>query len=179
VCGIKTRLFIYASTLFVAFTSSGTLQRQPTPYSPNRLKRLAEKSRRRSQRSLTGCQGGGFSVHFVLRIARPNPRSDHCSHPFRTVSEDVFSETYLGRAMLLSISCLKAGSVGSAATLYRGPLRRPRSKGGSMAEENPERRETLPQEDCLFGVLLIFDIPLCESGLLIGRPLQNLLRYLS
>ena len=30
-----------------------------------------------------------------------------------------------------------------------------------MTEENPESRETYLRKTCLFGVLLIFDIPFC------------------
>ena len=39
-----------------------------------------------------------------------------------------------------------------------------------MAKEN-QSRETLPQKTCPLGILLIFGIPLCESGSVIGRPL--------
>src|SRR5215208_2730802 len=63
-----------------------------TLYSPYCLEKLSEKSRRCLQRSLTGHRKGAFRPS-LASVYRPNPRSERCSYPFRTVSEAVFPET--------------------------------------------------------------------------------------
>src|SRR5215211_5815014 len=49
------------------------------------LVKLSEKSRRCLQRSLTGHRNGAFRPS-LASVYRPNPRSERCSYPFRTVS---------------------------------------------------------------------------------------------
>jgi len=40
-----------------------------------------------------------------------------------------------------------------------------------MAKENQKVVNPYLRNTCPLGILLIFDIPLCESGSVIGRPL--------
>jgi hypothetical protein len=95
--------------------------KQPAPsrgtlYSSTCLEKPSEKPRRRLERSLADPREG-TSRPLSYPVWRPNPGPERCSNPFRTVSEEAFSEVRMQHPVQ---DCVRRGEA-----CRQGPLRTP------------------------------------------------------
>ena len=123
----KDRLLTYKTNpLYLIHKIDSQHTTGATLTSENTVRKLSEKSRTRPQRSPVGHQGGAF--HSILAsVQLPNPRSEQCSHPFQTVSDQNSQKV---------LSCARVNNLNNQVELVS-------SDYSSLREDYPSRRSKL------------------------------------
>jgi hypothetical protein len=117
----------------------------------------------------------GFRGHLCVRYIRSTIMTDAVSPLSQAIRRTYASKSLCGTFAISTPTIAVASNRLCREDLYVNQ----EVKEGRWLKRTRKVVKPYLRKTCPLGVLLIFDIPLCESGSVIGRPLQNLLWYLS